>query len=93
MRILITRPIEDAKPLADALNERGVEVLIEPLLEIKQFDNVVIELAEVQALLFTSANGVRAFAALTPRRDLKAFTVGDGSADLCVVVESRPPME
>ena len=35
----------------------------------------------VQALLFTSANGVRAFAALSPRRDLKVFTVGDGSAD------------
>ncbi len=38
-------------------------------------------LTGVQALLFTSANGVRAFAALSPRRDLKVFTVGDGSAD------------
>jgi uroporphyrinogen-III synthase len=81
MRILITRPIEDAKPLADALNERGVEVLIEPLLEIRHLDDAEIDLDGVQALLFTSANGVRAFAALSPRRDLKAFTVGDGSAD------------
>ncbi|HSE75364.1 MAG TPA: uroporphyrinogen-III synthase, partial [Dongiaceae bacterium] len=81
MRILITRPIEDAKPLADALQERGVEVLIEPLLEITHLTDAAIELDGVQALLFTSANGVRAFAALSPRRDLKAFTVGDGSAE------------
>ena len=81
MRILITRPIEDAKPLADALNERGVEVLIEPLLEIRHLDGAEIDLDGVQAVLFTSANGVRAFAALSPRRDLKAFTVGDGSAE------------
>jgi len=81
MRILITRPIEDAKPLADALNERGVEVLIEPLLEIRHLDGAELDLDGVQALLFTSANGVRAFAALSPRRDLKALTVGDGSAE------------
>jgi uroporphyrinogen-III synthase len=81
MRILITRPIEDAKPLADALEERGIAVLIEPLLEIRHLDDAEIDLDGVQALLFTSANGVRAFAALSPRRDLKVFTVGDGSAD------------
>lgn len=81
MRILITRPIEDSKPLADALEERGIEVLIEPLLEIRHLDDAEIDLDGVQALLFTSANGARAFAALSPRRDIKVFTVGDGSAD------------
>jgi uroporphyrinogen-III synthase len=81
MRILITRPIEDARPLADALEERGIEVLIEPLLEIRHLEDAEIDLDGVQALLFTSANGVRAFAALSPRRELKVFTVGDGSAD------------
>ncbi len=81
MRLLITRPIEDAKPLADALAERGVEVLIEPMLEIRHLDDAEIDLDDVRALLFTSANGVRAFAALSPRRELKAFTVGDGSAE------------
>jgi uroporphyrinogen-III synthase len=81
MRVLITRPIEDARPLADALEERGIQVLIEPLLEIRHLEDAEIDLQGVQALLFTSANGVRAFAALSPRRDLKAFTVGDGSAE------------
>jgi len=81
MRILITRPIEDARPLADALAERGIQVLIEPLLEIRHLDDAEIDLTGVQALLFTSANSVRAFVALSPRRDLKVLTVGDGSAD------------
>lgn len=81
MRALITRPIEDAKPLADALTERGIDVLIEPLLEVAPIEDAEIDLEGVQALLFTSANGVRAFAGLSPRRDLKTLTVGDGSAD------------
>lgn len=81
MRVLITRPIEDAKPLADALAARGIDVLIEPLLEITQLDGAEIDLQAVSGLLFTSANGVRAFAAASPRRDLKVFAVGDGSAD------------
>jgi uroporphyrinogen-III synthase len=81
MRVLITRPIEDAKPLADALSESGIDVQIEPLLEVTPLDDAEIDLDNVQALLFTSANGVRAFAGLNPRRDLKTFTVGDGSAE------------
>ena len=31
-------------------------------------------------MLFTSSNGVRAFAELSPRRDLPAFAVGDATA-------------
>jgi uroporphyrinogen-III synthase len=81
MRVLITRPIEDAKPLADALVERGIDVLIEPLLEVTPLADVEIDLQGVQALLFTSANGVRAFAAASPRRSLRVFAVGDGSAE------------
>jgi uroporphyrinogen-III synthase len=80
MRALITRPQEDAADLAAALTARGIEPLIEPLLQIKPVENAKVDLANVQALLFTSANGVRAFAALSANRDLPAYTVGDGSA-------------
>jgi uroporphyrinogen-III synthase len=38
------------------------------------------DLAGVQALLFTSANGARAFAALSPRRDIGVLAVGDATA-------------
>jgi uroporphyrinogen-III synthase len=80
MHALITRPLEDAKPLAELLAGRGVECTVEPLLEIAPHPEATINLDGVQALLFTSANGVRAFAAKSSRRDLKVLTVGDGSA-------------
>lgn len=80
MRALITRPQEDAADLAAALSDRGIEPLIEPLLQITPVAGVSLDLDGVQAVLFTSANGVRAFAAVSPRRDLPAYTVGDGSA-------------
>jgi uroporphyrinogen-III synthase len=81
MHALITRPLEDAKPLADLLQARGVDCVVEPLLEIVPKPDAEIDLDGVQALLFTSANGVRAFAAHSTRRDLKVLTVGEGSAD------------
>jgi uroporphyrinogen-III synthase len=80
MRALITRPEEDAAPLAEALAERRVEVMVEPLLVIRVLDDVAVDLDGVQALLFTSANGVRAFAARSARRDIGVLAVGDASA-------------
>jgi uroporphyrinogen-III synthase len=80
IQALITRPEEDAATLADALRQRGVEVSIEPLLSIRTLPGVAIDLEGVQALLFTSSNGVRAFAELSQRRDLPCFTVGDATA-------------
>ena len=79
-RILITRPWEDAEPLALRLRQLGHEVLIEPMLEIVFFDAPVMNLKQIQGLLFTSANGVRAFARLTEFRDIQAFAVGDATA-------------
>lgn len=81
MRALITRPKEDAAPLAQALEDRGVEITIEPLLAIRPAADAAIDLDGVQALIFTSANGVRAFAALSERRDIDVLTVGDATAE------------
>jgi len=82
MRALITRPVEDARPLSALLAARGVDFILEPLLEIVPRAAPIpdADLDSVQALLFTSANGVRAFAALSPRRDLPVRAVGDGTA-------------
>ena len=77
---LITRPDDDAEPLAAALIARGITVVREPLLAVKPVTDVTIDLEGVQALLFTSANGVRAFANLSQRRDLPVFAVGDNTA-------------
>src|SRR5476649_320759 len=81
---LITRPEEDARPLADALAARGIAVLVEPLLAIATrhaaAGDLAGDLAGVQAILFTSANGVRAFAELSSRRDIGVLAVGDATA-------------
>jgi uroporphyrinogen-III synthase len=81
MRILVTRPREDAERLARSLESRGHDVLIEPLFTIEPDLQVPIDLDGVQALLMTSANGVRAFALRSSRRDLRVFAVGDATAE------------
>ena len=81
MRALITRPREDAEPVARALAGRGFSVMIEPLLEILRDDNAPLPpLDGLQGVLATSANGVRAFAARTERRDLPVWAVGEATA-------------
>ena len=81
MRILITRPIEDAKPLADALAERGIDVLIEPLLEIRHAGGCRDRSRRRAGAAVHQRQWRARLRRLSPRRDLKVFTVGDGSAD------------
>jgi uroporphyrinogen-III synthase len=81
MRVLVTRPEADAAELVAALEARGHQALVQPLLDIEPIaPEPPLELAGAQALLFTSANGVRAFARVTPERGLPVLTVGDASA-------------
>lgn len=80
MRLLVTRPREDSGELADALAGIGVTALMEPLLHIEFIDAPPPDLSGVQALLVTSANGVRAFVRLSPERDIPVYAVGDTSA-------------
>ena len=77
---MVTRPREDAQSLAEALTELGIEPVLEPLMSIDYFAGTPLDLDGVQALLATSANGVRAFARRDPRRNLPVFAVGDASA-------------
>lgn len=80
MRLMITRPSEDAGPLADVLHARGIDTLTEPLLSIAIEDGPALALDGVQAFLISSANGARALAARTPDRTLPIYAVGDASA-------------
>ncbi len=84
MKVLVTRPREEAEALASALSARGIETVIEPLLSIQPIPGAEkplrAALPGAQAVLFTSANGVRCFARLSLRRDIKALAVGDATA-------------
>ncbi|MGE0254582.1 MAG: uroporphyrinogen-III synthase [Alphaproteobacteria bacterium] len=80
MRALVTRPAEDAARTAAGLAAHGVDGVLAPLLEIEPVAGRGVDLAGVRALLVTSANGARALAAATERRDLLVLAVGDASA-------------
>ena len=80
LRLIITRPQEDAEPLANELAILGVENLIAPLLSIESSGAKTPDLSGVQALLLTSANGVRAFAHLSKERKVPIYAVGHASA-------------
>ncbi len=86
MRILITRPLEDGTEIAARLAERGHQALLAPLLEPRFYDGPLLEdsgnaLNGVQAVLATSANGIRALSRRTARRDLAIFAVGPQTAE------------
>jgi uroporphyrinogen-III synthase len=80
MRALVTRPREESESLAAALAARGVEAIIEPMMQAVFPAAASPDLAGVQAVLCTSANGVRALARVTDNRRLPIFAVGDATA-------------
>lgn len=80
IRALITRPAQDSPALAGELERRGIEVFLAPMLTITPAGAAAPDLSGIQALLFTSANGVRAFAALSAERGLPVFAVGERTA-------------
>jgi uroporphyrinogen-III synthase len=80
MRVLVTRPLEDSCDTADKLAALGHAAIIAPLLEIRFRAGGEISLDGVQAILITSANGLRALAQRTVRRDVPLFAVGRQSA-------------
>lgn len=77
-RILVTRSEPGASETAARLTALGYVPIIEPLFAIVPIDVTV---PDFDALAFTSANGVRRFAALSPRRDAPAFCVGARTAE------------
>jgi uroporphyrinogen-III synthase len=84
MKALVTRPEEDAATVAAELRARGIEPVLAPMLRIEPELAAAARLggtlAGVQAVLFTSANGVRAFAHASTRFELPAYCVGEASA-------------
>ena len=81
MRVLVTRPRPDADRTAAELSARGHAHLVAPLFTVVIDADARIDLAGVQAVLVTSANGARALAAVTDRRDIHVLAGGDASAE------------
>jgi uroporphyrinogen-III synthase len=83
VRLLLTRPQDDAERTAMALRARGHDVVVAPLLQIEILADADLGAGPWAAILLTSANAVRAIAAHRRRnelRDLPVFTVGKNTA-------------
>ena len=76
-RILVTRSEPGASETAARLRAAGFEALVEPLFAIAP---IAADIPDFDALAFTSANGARQFARLSPRRDASVFCVGARTA-------------
>lgn len=80
--ILISRPDPAGAQFADDIRTRigcGVDIVISPLMQIA-FDDALPDLAGIEWLVFTSRNGVLAYAQATERRDIPCYCVGDATA-------------
>lgn len=83
MRLLVTRPEEDAVAFKAHLIAQGHQVTIEPLLAISTADADDVDLDGAQAVIATSRNGLRALAKtshLEEAMKLPLFAVGPGTA-------------
>lgn len=78
MRVLITRPAEDAERTAAALTAAGHEPLIAPIMVVRGLPHLLQWPAD--ALVATSANAIRHAVLAAVNRDLPLFTVGDTTA-------------
>ena len=84
MHLVVTRPQEDARPLAERLRALGHDVVVEPMLTIAIDEDAVLAPGPWRAILFTSANAIRALAGRPEAAGLlevPVLTVGTASAD------------
>lgn len=82
MQVWITRTDTSAEKSAKAVALAGFTPLLAPLLKLVASSVEHAAPDDDCALAFTSQNGVRAFAALTDRREWPIFAVGDATAKL-----------
>lgn len=79
MRIVVTRPEEDAGPLKAKLEALGHEVIVAPLLVIAPRRYVRIEALPWQAAVATSANAIRSLTGHDEMKSIRILTVGPQS--------------
>ena len=78
-RVWITRAQPGADATAGRVAALGFEAVVAPVLAVRDLPGEI-DLTDVGALAFTSANAVRAFAARCEARDLPVFAVGAATA-------------
>lgn len=80
IKVINTRPPPDADTFTQAILAAGGQPILSPVMAIR-FRDVKAPVEADEALAFTSANGVRAFARANAGQRPKAFAVGAATAD------------
>ena len=81
MNILLTRPIEDSKKIADDLKELNIRSVISPLLEIHTKRDEEIDYKRYQSILVTSRNAALGLCDPVIKKSLPVYCVGDATSN------------
>jgi uroporphyrinogen-III synthase len=84
VRVLVTRPAEQAAALSDALRAEGFEVVEQPLLEIVPLDDGPLAVDGYDWVVVTSVNGAREAMRRATRRPARIAAIGPGTAEALV---------
>lgn len=79
--VVVLRPADEAADIIAAANDKGFNGLAEAVLDIGYLSPVLPPIDEDTPLVFTSANGVRAFCRLNTQRTSPVYAVGRNTAD------------
>jgi len=79
LRVLVTRPRDQAPQLVDALEAHGFDVVAEPLLEVERLSDDPIDVRDYDCVIVTSANGARELARRMSGRPALIAAIGPGT--------------
>ena len=81
MTVLVTRGWPGAERTAAALRRIGINPIVSPVLDVNFRACIDVDMSGVQAIAFTSANGVSAWGPRRPERKLPVFAVAKSTAE------------
>lgn len=80
MRVVVTRPAEQAEPLASHLRALGHEVVLCPLVRVEPLGDSPLDVSAYDWVVVTSANGARELARRIRGRPRRLAAIGPGTA-------------
>jgi uroporphyrinogen-III synthase len=80
LRVLVTRPREQAQPLVDELEAQGFEAVVAPLIAVEPLSDEPIDVSGYEWVVVTSANGARELARRMTAAPARVAAVGPGTA-------------
>src|SRR5437763_11311380 len=79
LRVLVTRPREQAPRVVEALESRGFDVVVAPLIRIEPLSDDPIDVRGYDCVIVTSPNGARELARRTNGRPAMLAAIGPGT--------------